>query len=71
MKFKVNYVYNDKPFFTSEVSIKGEPMCNCNQSYHACNCRRYGFFNFLWDVIMVTVTCGFWLVWIFVREMRK
>lgn len=33
--------------------------------------RRYGFFHFLWDVFMVCLTCGFWLIWIFVREMRK
>jgi hypothetical protein len=33
--------------------------------------KRYGFFAFLFDVIMVVITCGFWLIWIFVREMRK
>lgn len=35
------------------------------------NCRRYGFLNFIFDVFMVVVTAGFWLIWIFVREMRK
>ncbi len=34
-------------------------------------CRRYGFFNFLVDVVMTVVTAGFWLIWVFVREMRK
>ena len=33
--------------------------------------RNYGFFNFLFDVIMTVVTGGFWLIWIFVREMRN
>jgi hypothetical protein len=33
--------------------------------------RRYGFFHFLWDTFMVIITAGFWLIWIFVREMRK
>jgi hypothetical protein len=33
--------------------------------------RRYGFMNFLFDCIMLFVTCGLWLIWIFVREMRK
>ena len=33
--------------------------------------RRYGFFNFLFDVFMVSVTGGFWLIWIFIREMRR
>ena len=34
------------------------------------NRGRYGLFNFLFDVIMVTITAGLWLIWIFVREMR-
>lgn len=33
--------------------------------------RRYGFFHFLWDVFMTFLTCGLWLIWIFVREMRN
>lgn len=33
--------------------------------------RRYGFFHFLWDSFMVLLTWGLWLIWIFVREMRK
>lgn len=35
------------------------------------SCRHYGFGNFLFDVFMVCITFGFWLIWIFVREMRK
>jgi hypothetical protein len=34
------------------------------------SCRKYGFGSFLLDVIMVMVTGGLWLIWIFVREMR-
>lgn len=33
--------------------------------------RNYGFFHFVWDCFMVLVTLGLWLIWIFVREMRK
>lgn len=33
--------------------------------------RRYGLSGFLFDCFMVVVTAGFWLIWIFVREMRK
>jgi len=33
--------------------------------------RGYGFFNFLWDCIMTVFTCGLWLIWVFVREMRR
>lgn len=33
--------------------------------------RRYGFFRFLFDVSLVFVTGGIWLLWIFVREMRR
>jgi hypothetical protein len=33
--------------------------------------KRYGFFNFLFDVILTLITAGFWLIWVFVREMRN
>ena len=32
---------------------------------------RYGLFNFIFDVIMVCLTAGFWFIWIFAREMRR
>lgn len=32
--------------------------------------RRYGCMSFLFDVFMTLITWGFWLIWIFVREMR-
>lgn len=42
-------------------------MCDC-----CCNCyKRYGILNFVGDVFMIFITLGFWLVWIFVREMRR
>jgi hypothetical protein len=33
--------------------------------------KSYGFLNFLFDSFMVICTGGLWLIWIFVREMRK
>jgi hypothetical protein len=34
-------------------------------------CRNhYGFGSFLFDIIMTIFTAGFWLIWVFVREMR-
>jgi hypothetical protein len=33
--------------------------------------RRYGFWKFVGDVAMVFLTGGLWLIWIFVREMRR
>lgn len=33
--------------------------------------KGYGFFKFLGDCIMVFLTFGLWLIWIFVREMRN
>ena len=33
--------------------------------------KRYGFFNFAVDILMVILTAGFWLIWIFAREMRR
>lgn len=32
---------------------------------------KYGFFSFIGDVIMTSVTAGLWLIFIFVREMRR
>lgn len=33
--------------------------------------RHYGFINFVFDCILTVVTGGLWLIWVFVREMRK
>ena len=33
--------------------------------------KTYGFFSFIGDCIMTALTCGFWLIWVFVREMRR
>jgi hypothetical protein len=33
--------------------------------------KSYGCLKFLGDVIMVFLTFGLWLIWIFVREMRN
>lgn len=36
------------------------------------NCRkRYTIFSFLFDLLMICLTAGLWLIWIFVREMRN
>jgi hypothetical protein len=34
-------------------------------------CNRYGLLNFAGDIIMLVLTGGLWLIWIFVREMRN
>jgi hypothetical protein len=33
--------------------------------------RRYGFWKFVIDAVLTVVTGGLWLIWIFVREMRR
>lgn len=33
--------------------------------------RKYGCVAFLFDVIMLCLTGGFWIIWIFAREMRR
>ena len=33
--------------------------------------RKYGLMQFLFDVLMITITGGLWIIWIFVREMRR
>ena len=32
---------------------------------------NYGFFKLIGDFVMVVLTGGIWLIWIFVREMRR
>lgn len=32
--------------------------------------KKYGILGFLGDIIMVVLTGGLWLIWIFIREMR-
>lgn len=33
--------------------------------------RKYGLTNFIGDAFMTCITGGFWLIWVFVREMRN
>lgn len=33
--------------------------------------RKYGLFQFLVDILLTLLTGGLWLIWIFVREMRR
>lgn len=32
---------------------------------------NYGLGKFILDITMVFITCGLWLIWIFIREMRR
>jgi hypothetical protein len=32
---------------------------------------NYGLGKFILDFILVVLTGGFWLIWIFIREMRR
>lgn len=36
-----------------------------------CKKSRYGLGAFIFDIIMIIITSGLWLIWIFVREMRR
>jgi hypothetical protein len=33
--------------------------------------KKYGLGKFLVDAVLTCVTGGLWLIWIFVREMRR
>jgi len=35
------------------------------------NYKKYGIGNFILDCLLVALTGGFWLIWIFAREMRR
>jgi hypothetical protein len=39
--------------------------------YTGTNKKPYGCMHFLFDIFMTGITGGLWLIWIFVREMRK
>lgn len=32
--------------------------------------KKYGIGSFIFDLFMICITGGLWLIWIFVREMR-
>ena len=32
--------------------------------------KRYGFFRLLFDFLMVMMTGGLWLIWIFIKYLR-
>lgn len=33
--------------------------------------KQYGFMKFCFDCVMTLITSGLWLIWVFVREMRR
>ena len=33
--------------------------------------KRYSFWNAVFDMIMVLLTGGLWLIWIIIRELNK
>ena len=33
--------------------------------------QKYGIVNFAIDALLTMITGGLWLIWIFVREMRR
>lgn len=33
--------------------------------------KKYTIFSFAFDLFMIAITAGLWLIWIFVREMRN
>ena len=33
--------------------------------------KTYGLKGFLFDILLTVLTGGLWLIWIFVREMRR
>ncbi len=33
--------------------------------------KKYKIRNFIWDLFMLGITGGLWIIWIFIREMRN
>lgn len=42
-----------------------------NEQYSHSGRKPYGCLGFLGDVFMTIITGGLWLIWIFIREMRR
>lgn len=34
------------------------------------NSNKYRLHNFLFDLVMLFVTCGLWIIWMVIREVR-
>ena len=44
---------------------------NVYVNYESFGKKKYGCMAFIFDVFMTLITSGLWLIWIFVREMRR
>lgn len=53
------------------VNIFNEDHTKMSHMHYQKPTKKYGCFGFLFDCLMVVLTGGFWLIWIFIREMRK
>lgn len=38
---------------------------------HLRSSKSYGCMGFIFDCLMTVITGGLWLIWVFVREMRR
>lgn len=46
----------------------------CGRAMYRCCCgssNNYGCAHFLFDIFMLIITGGLWIIYIFVREMRR
>jgi hypothetical protein len=66
--------------FLKSKKSPGGNFSTTRRYYHAYNernlskeldMRRYGFGKFILDCLLTFFTGGFWLIWVFVREMRR
>ncbi|VDN47481.1 conserved protein of unknown function [Petrocella atlantisensis] len=65
MEVRRSYCGADRKMFHNELA-KGN-----NRNRRGVSMRKYGLFSFLFDCILAMITGGLWLIWIFVREMRR
>lgn len=54
-----------------DIFMNGGNFKESKPSWYVPPTKKYGCFSFIWDIIMTCLTGGLWLIWIFVREMRK
>ena len=65
MKFVIDFQVNPKP----PVNMEPDLRTVYKTTYQVQ--KPYGFWAFMGDLFMITITGGLWLIWIFVREMRR
>lgn len=60
------------PFWTETLQMFTDTQPTSHKEINMSkNKKNYGLMNFIIDAVLTVITSGIWLIWIFVREMRR